>query len=181
MVETILPRLRAQRLGDERVLVGAHRDFAGLRLEERAGHADEVAHVELLEGRVGVVADHVLAHVQLDEAFLIENLHELALAHVADGHEAAGDGDGYGVVLALDVEFQRLGRKVRLLAVRTKRVLTGGTQVGELLAADGVLVVADLGGNVAHDGKPTSVGGAVAVRKRKFSPARSSGVAFVPI
>jgi len=96
-------RQRAQRLRHEHVVLHAHGDFAGLGFEERALGTDDVAEVELLERRVDLVAQGVLFQVKLDEALLVEDLDEVALAHVTHDQQAAGDPDRHGVVLAVDV------------------------------------------------------------------------------
>ena len=141
---------RPQRLGHERVAVDPHGDFAGLGFEERALRAENVTEVELLERRVGLVADDVLLHVELDRALLVEDLDELALAHVADDDEAAGHAHRDGVVLSVDVGFERVSRKVRGREIRAERIDARRAQVGQLLPAHRMLVVGDVREVVAH-------------------------------
>jgi hypothetical protein len=141
---------RPERLGEERRRGHPDGDLAGLRPEERALRADDVAQVELLEGGVGVVADHVLLHVELELALLVEDLDELALAHVPDGHEPAGHGHRDRVVLAFLVGLERLAREMAGLKLGPERIHPRGPQLGELLPAHGVLVVGDVGGDFAH-------------------------------
>src|SRR5690606_9669367 len=143
---------RAQGLGDEGERLDAHGDLAGLGLEERAGDADEVAEVELLfENEVAFLAEHVLAEVELDDALLVLDFDERAAALHAEGHEAAGDGHGDGVVLFIDVLRDDVLREVRRLDIGAERVEAGGAQLGELLAAHGMLVVGNVLGVVAHE------------------------------
>ena len=112
---------RPQRLREERARLDADGDLAGLRPEERPPRPDDVAQVELPEGRVGVVADDVLPHVELDLALLVQDLGKLALAHVADRDEPAGDGHRDRVVLALDVGLERLAREMGRSRTRSGR------------------------------------------------------------
>ncbi len=134
----------AQGFRDECVAFDANGDFARLGFEERAGDADEVAEIEFFERSVGLFADDVFAHVELDLALLVEDFDESAAALNADGDEPACDGYVDGIVLAFDVEFQGVARKVRLRATGAKRVEAGCTQVGKLLSAHGVLIVGDI-------------------------------------
>ena len=59
---------RPQALGEQAQALDLDRQLAGLGLEERALGADDVAEVEVLERRVGLVADRVDADAQLDPA-----------------------------------------------------------------------------------------------------------------
>ena len=143
-------RQRPQCLGHERGAFHAHRDFARLGFEERAFRAEDVAQIELLERGIGLVAHHVLLEVELDLPLLIENLHELALAHVADHHQPSGDGHVHRVFLAVDIGRERFRGKVGGRKIGPKRIGATGPHLGELLPAHRMLVVGDVWRKVAH-------------------------------
>ena len=84
---------RAQRLGQERERLHAHRQLAGARAEHSSGDADEIADVELAEARE-VVTELVGARVELDAAGAVHEVREGRLAVVAHGHHSAGEADG---------------------------------------------------------------------------------------
>ena len=85
---------RAQGLGKDDEGVRLDGGLAGARAEQGPGDADEVREVEVLEDVEGVVAEGLLLGVHLDAAGDVLEVHELGLAHVAVGGDAAGDADG---------------------------------------------------------------------------------------
>ena len=90
-------------LGQEGERLDVDGQLIGPRAEEVAGDADVVAHVEeLVEGK-GLVADSVLADVDLQALAALLERGEAGLALGADGHDASRDGDGHAW------GFQRLG------------------------------------------------------------------------
>ncbi len=94
-------------------------ELAGAGAHEEAADADVVAEVEELVEGEEVLADVVLADVDLEALAALLELREAGLALDADGHDAAGEGE-------LD--------------------LFAGGEVGlELLGGDGVELGADLG------------------------------------
>src|SRR5262249_60718362 len=73
-------------LGEEGPLAHGHRELARARTEELAGGADEVAHVEIDEGRVAI-AQGVLPRVELDLARLVPQMGEAGLTVMTEGHD----------------------------------------------------------------------------------------------
>ncbi len=71
-------------------------ELAGAGAEEEAADADVVAEVEEFVEGEGVVADVVLADVDLEALAALLELGEAGFALDADGHDAAGDGDADG-------------------------------------------------------------------------------------
>ena len=67
--------------------------LAGLGLEHGAGHADDIADVELLEGCVLLLPDGVTRDIDLQDALAVLDLAEGSLAHDALDHQTARDGD----------------------------------------------------------------------------------------
>ena len=116
-------------------------EFAGAGAEEVAANADVVAEVEELVEREGVLADVVLADVDLEALAALLELREAGLALDADGHDAAGDRDLDGS-----------GRGFELFG---GEAVVGGAQLG-----DGV------GGGVAVGIGRFGVGEAVALAER---------------
>src|SRR6185437_4138920 len=71
-------RERPERFGEERQLLDAERDLAGLGREERAGHADDVAQVEQLD-EVVTLTQEVRLEVELDLAGRVLEMRERRL------------------------------------------------------------------------------------------------------
>ncbi len=92
----------AHRLGEHDPGLRGDGRLARARAHGRARDFDEVAEVEecqLVEG----IPDHVLSEERLDAAAAVANIGEGRLPHIAEGNEAAGNGDGcafVGVLLA---------------------------------------------------------------------------------
>ena len=80
---------RAQRLREDGQLAHFDRRLAGLRAEQVAGDAEEVAEVDLLEQRVRVGAERLLLEVGLDAAAAVPQVDEGCLAHAAQRHDSA--------------------------------------------------------------------------------------------
>ena len=129
----------AQALGQQGQLGGTDAQLAGLGAEHLALHADDVAHVQLLEGGVGLLAQLVAADVQLDVALIVPQVGKACLAHHALGHHAACKGHGLaavGLVGQVGKLFLQVGRigVLRILG-QGKGVAACGLQVSQLLAA----------------------------------------------
>jgi hypothetical protein len=85
-----LVRQRPQRLDEQSQLLGAHRQLAGLGLEQRSFCAEHVADVPALELVVGR-AERLALREQLQLPGAVRNLREARLAHDALGEHAAAD------------------------------------------------------------------------------------------
>ena len=88
-----------------------HRDLAHLGAEHFALAADDVADVQLLEGRVGLVAQQIPLHKDLDIALLVPQMGKARLAHDTFGHHAAGQRDDLAG-LRLGGQIGKLGFQV---------------------------------------------------------------------
>jgi hypothetical protein len=131
---------RPQRLRQQPQLLDAHRQLAGLRPEQRALGADDVAHVPALERVVGL-AERGGLQEQLQLPRAIGDLGEARLAHDALEHHAAADVHAHGIglqrlVVELAVRAQQFGRE-RVAAKIVGKRLALVTQRGELHAALG--------------------------------------------
>ena len=74
---------RAQRLGEQRPAVDPQRELAALRPERDALDADQVPEVEPDEPLERLLAEHVLARVELDPAGAVLEVEERGLAVTA--------------------------------------------------------------------------------------------------
>ena len=123
---------------------GFERELAGAGAHEVAAHADVVAEIEEFVEREDVLADVVLADVDLQALAALLQVREAGLALQADGHDAAGDGE-LGVF-----GFERLagdGRGVGVVA----REEVGDVREGDVLVGRGEAVGVDaLGGGEAE-------------------------------
>src|SRR5881227_592084 len=72
----VLVGRRAQRLGEDREAVDAQRDLAVARAQGRALDADQIAEVERGEALEVLLAEHVLARMQLDLARAVDEVQE---------------------------------------------------------------------------------------------------------
>ena len=127
-------RQRAQGLAEQRDLLHMDGDLPRLGLERIAAHTDDVADVILAEIGKLLLADGVLADVELDLAAVILNVAENGLAHATLGHDAAGSLQRFTVVgleIVLDVGRIGAARKARL----REGVAPGVLQCLELVAA----------------------------------------------
>src|SRR6185503_20284808 len=101
-----------QRLGKNDERSDLHARLAGLRREQLALHADEIAEVEVLEDVKLFVAERLLLRVDLDAVIGMTatfEVHEHALAHVAMRRDAARDLNVAAVFqLARDIFRSRL-------------------------------------------------------------------------
>ena len=84
-------------LGEEGEALDVDGELAGAGAEEVAGDADVVAEVEQLVEREALLADGVEADVDLQALAVLLQGGKAGLALGADGHDAAGDGDGDAV------------------------------------------------------------------------------------
>ncbi len=107
----------------------AQRQLAGLGAHHGADGADDVADVPGLEGVVGLGADRVHLHEQLDAARAVLDLDERHLALAALGHHATSQAEFGGLAL----ERRRVPRGERAVQVFGERVAAEG--IGEGLAA----------------------------------------------
>jgi len=117
-------RQRVQALGEQHEARGVHRDFAGFGAEHRAGDAEHVAQVEVLEVGVGLIAHVVPANVDLNPAVRVLQVREAGLAHHAAGDHAPGH-----------------GHRLALQRIIIGKNLPGG--MGLVKAGDGVGTLAD--------------------------------------
>ena len=100
---------RPQRLGQHAQLFDAHRQLAGLRLEQRSGGGKDVADVVLLE-RFVRFAERIALQEDLDLAGAVLELGETRLAHDALEHHAARDMQAHR-----RIRVKPLGRLVAVL------------------------------------------------------------------
>ncbi len=132
-------RQRPQRLGQQAQFHDLDRELAGLRDEQRAFGAEDVAEVPVLELRVDVFADVVDRHAQLDAARGVLQRAERGLAHGALEHHASADADLDVLRLEflvgqLAVLLGQFGRAVGRLEVVRKRDPALRTDRGQFLA-----------------------------------------------
>ena len=124
-----------------------HGDLAGARAEHKAFHADEVAEVQVFLEEVVVHrlvlagGDVVAADVDLLVAFPIAQHRERGLAHDADAHQTAGQGDVLLRRIILEAgrdAFARCGnrefRRRERLDPEVTDLLKGSPAVGLLFA-----------------------------------------------
>ena len=145
-------RQRLQALGQQRDAGHTDAELAHAGAEHLALAADHVADIQLFEGGVGFLAQHVALGKDLDIAAFVAQVGKAGLAHHALGHHAPGQADGLaGLALGgqvLELLLQSGGKIGLVILGDGIRVAPGGLQVGQLLAAhlplgrdvDGVLV-----------------------------------------
>jgi len=100
-----LLRRRAERLGEDDERGKLDRNLAALGGEHFAVHTDEIAEIKVFEDVELFVAERLLLRVNLHPTALVLDINEHALAHLAVGGDAAGQGDG----ASLDVIGAGLG------------------------------------------------------------------------
>src|SRR5688500_11809120 len=83
-------RQRSQRFRQQAHIVHTHRRLARARPEERAGDADDVAEIDVLEERIAV-AEVVPPEVELDASALVPEVGEGRLAVPAQRDETTGE------------------------------------------------------------------------------------------
>ena len=120
-----LLRQRPQRLREQPERRDLDRQLAGARPEERPRCADDVAQVPVLERLVGLGADAVARHVELDAPAHVLDRREARLAHDALQHHPAGDGH------ADSRRLERLVRRRAVLRVQVRRERVAAEVVGE--------------------------------------------------
>ena len=129
----------AQALGQQGQLGGTDTQLAGLGAEHLALDTDDIAHVQLLEGGVSLLAQLVAADIQLDIALVIAQVGKACLAHHTLGHHTAGQRDllaAVGLVGQIFELFLQVGRVCVLRELgQGEGVVSGSLQVGQLLAA----------------------------------------------
>ena len=137
---------RTQALGQQTQAGHAHRQLAGLGLEQRAFGAEDVAQIKVLERLVAVFADAVLGDEQLDapaggaQRAVLQRA-ETGLAHHPLEHHAATHAHAQAqrlelFVRALAMRSHEFGRSVRGLEVVGKRHTTLSDR-GEFFSALG--------------------------------------------
>ena len=87
----VLVRRRAQRLGQQRALLHGERQLPALGHVHAADDADDVADVEAEDAVVGLLAEGVDAHDDLDRAGQVAHVQERGLAVPAPGDQPPGD------------------------------------------------------------------------------------------
>ncbi len=130
----ILLRKNLQALGKQRNDRCMNADLTGLCTENRTLNADNIAHVQLFERLIGLLANCVLCHVRLDRSLQILHMAERSLTHDAFGHHAARHPYSRSV--------ERLKAVPDLLAVMSnvvfydlERIVSGCLQLCKLFAA----------------------------------------------
>ncbi len=118
-------------LGEEGEVRDVDGELAGAGAEEVAADADVVAEVEQLVEGEGVLADVVLADVDLEALAALLELGEAGLALNADGHDAAGDADLDGG-----------GRGIRVFGVH---LVVGRADLGDGVAGGVAVGIGGLG------------------------------------
>ena len=88
-----LLRQHLQGLAQQRQGLDVDGRFAGLGAEHRAGHADDVAQIVLLERGIGILAQIVAGDVNLHFALRVQQVRKGRLAHHAAGDHAARQRD----------------------------------------------------------------------------------------
>ena len=129
----------AKALGQQDDLLGTGAQLAGLGAEHLTLDADDVAHVQLLESSVSVVAQLVTADVELDVALIVAQMGKACLAHDALGHQTASQCDlltAVGLVGQILELFLQVSRVSILRELgQSKGVAACSLQVCQLLAA----------------------------------------------
>ncbi len=87
----MLVRRRAQRLAEDLELLDAQRDLAVAAAHRAAVYPEQVTEVERSQLRVALLAEHVLASVQLDLAAAVDKVEEGCLARAAPSRDSSGD------------------------------------------------------------------------------------------
>ncbi len=82
---------RTQRFGQHLERSHGERKLAGLRAEDEAGRADDVAALDFLERRERLRADIVLAHEELETPAAVAQIGEDHAALPADRHDPPGE------------------------------------------------------------------------------------------
>ena len=126
-------------------------NLAGLRLEHNALHAQNVAQIVLLEGRVGFLAHIVLLHINLNISLAVQQMGEGGLAHDAAAGHAARDGNRLTLQRVIIVHNFR-GMVGHVVAGDLIGVLPGFHQRGQLLTANLLLLGEVQGAGVFHLG-----------------------------
>src|SRR5699024_12339458 len=107
--------------------------------------ADGIRDVQLYEGSVGFVAQQIALDEDLAVAFLVAEVGKARITHNALVHHAVRQRNNLSG-LGFSGQIGKLGFEVgRVSILRVlgddKGVMAGGTQVGQLLAADGRLQI----------------------------------------
>ena len=110
---------RTQGLAEELERGGSKGQLAGLRLEERAGDADEVGEIDQLPDLERVLAEHVLLDVDLQASAAFLNRDEGRLAEVAHRNHPAGERERTGL---FSLEHGRVDRAELRVQVTRQRV-----------------------------------------------------------
>jgi hypothetical protein len=127
---------RTQRLGQQLHVHGAHRHFARSRTEKRPADADHVADVEVVQLRVGRIAQLVSAKVELDAPRVIGEMREGRFSVRAPRDNAAGNAHRVPfVVLVGRMKTNRVRGVVRPIETIRERADALRDQGIELLAS----------------------------------------------
>src|SRR6202161_3385615 len=111
----MLVRRRAQRLGEDLKVLDAQRDLPVATAHRAAVDPEQVAEVERREQRVALLAEHVLAGVELDLAGAIDEVQERCSTGAAACRDPTGDAMALVRFLAgLQVLVGRNDRRDRL-------------------------------------------------------------------
>ena len=97
----VLLRQDLESLGQQQDLGGVDADLPGLGLENKAGDADIVAHIQLFEIGIGLIPQIVPGDIDLQGAGEVFDGAEGCLSHDALAHHSTGDADGFFLVLVI--------------------------------------------------------------------------------
>ena len=129
-----LLRKNLQAFGEQRELGRVNGDLAGLGLKDRPLHSEDIADIIFFKILIGLLADTVPRHIDLDAPFQILHIAEGRLAHDALKHHTACD--GHFRVLKLFKTLADLRRMMRhIIAGDHKRVLSVLLQLMQLVVA----------------------------------------------
>ena len=133
-----------QALGEQRQLIDADRDLTHLGAEHFALAANDIADIQFFEGGIRLIAQQIALDENLDITLLIAQMGKACLTHNTLGHHTARQRDdltGFGFGRQIGKLGFEVGR-VSILGILgdDKGVMAGGTQVGQLLAADSRLL-----------------------------------------
>ena len=122
----VLVRRRAQRLGEQRALDHRERELAALGDVHAAVDADDVADVEVEDAVVGLLAERVHAHDDLDRAGQVAQVEERRLAVPAARDQPPGDLVAQLGVLAVLERAGSCAASTSAIRVRVPHSVTGG-------------------------------------------------------
>src|SRR5665811_628938 len=95
-------RRRVDRLGEHDDCGYPQRHLAGSRFEERSRRLNEIAEVEQLEDiRIEILADGILADIELETGMSVLDMGEYGSAHMAEADDATNKREGLGYLFII--------------------------------------------------------------------------------